>query len=148
MQNHDRKTQVARQAIVDRLAAPVMLEGLSLAGMRAIMGFRILSICSRAGRDPVVELTRRFRSVCAARAFIALADKVGQCWPENVLVYRPCAPVLSPDEQTLAQLVERAANRDRAGFGHLLDGFVRESRHCALFSAAVLAVAEADLTRH
>ena len=126
-----------RSAIIARLARTPHVGGLSLTALRTIAAFRVLAICSEAGREPLAEISMRFRSVCAAGTFLAFADAVGRTWPESVQFRRPRCPLLSPDEATLARLVDHASTGDRLGFGIVLDGFVRPDRHDALFSAAV-----------
>lgn len=138
--------ELARNAIVARLASPPLLDDLSWPGLRSVVAFRILAICSRAGRDPLTELGRRFRSVTAARAFLELADLIGRYWPENVSVCRPCSRVLSPDEATFSDMVDAARNGDRMAFGQALEGFVRANRHEELFAATTQAVAQMDLS--
>lgn len=135
-----------QSAAIAKLANPPILDDLSWPGLRSVVAFRILAICSRAGRDPLTELGRRFRSVPAARAFIELADVIGRYWPENVAVCRPCSRVLSPDEATLSHMVDHARAGDRAAFCAELSGFVRAERHEALFAATTQAVAHMDMS--
>lgn len=144
--HHDRSQPTAtRRKMIERLARPPMIDALSFPAVRTVMAFRILALCGKAGREPLVELTRRLGSVTAAKAFLGFADTVGRCWPENVHVCRPCCRMLSPDETTLAALVQSAARGDRAGFDRVLHGFVRAERHAGLFEAALAAVGEADI---
>lgn len=127
----------ARTQILERLAATPVMNELSLLALRSTLAFRILALCSRAGREPVAELASRFRSVTVAKSFLEWADCVGRCWPERVSVHAPCCRGLSPDEATLAALIDAAGAGDRAAFGREIDGFVRPDRHEPLYAAAV-----------
>ena len=62
---------------------------------------------------------------------------MGRCWPERVSVHPPCCRGLSPDERTLALLVDAAGSGDREAFSRAIDGFVRPDRHEPLYAAAV-----------
>lgn len=140
------RRELARSCTIAKMAALPVLDDLSWPGIRSVAAFRILAICSRAGRDPLTELGRRFRSLPAARSFMDLADMIGRYWPENVSVCRPCSRVLSPDEATLCDMVDCARNGDRDAFRRVLDGLVRSERHEALFAATTRAVAHMDMS--
>lgn len=127
----------ASAKLIEQLAAPPRLGSLSLLALQSVMALRILALCSRAACEPVAELTRRFRSVTAAKSFLALTDCIGRYWPERVTVHPPCCRGLSPDEKTLAWLIDAAGAGDREAFGRAIDGFVRHDRHEALYTAAV-----------
>ena len=130
-----------RDTTLLRLMMPVRIEDQSCLAIRAIVGIRLLAICSRSGTEALPMLTQRLASVTAAKAFIAFADLVGTSWPENFNVMRPCCRVVSPDEATLAQMVDAAASGNRARFNLTLDGFVRSDRQDALFERAAEAAA-------
>lgn len=128
---------MANAKVIEQLAAPPRLGSLSLLALQSVMALRILALCSKAVCEPVPELTRRFRSVTAAKSFLALADCIGRYWPERVSVHPPCCRGLSPDEKTLALLIDAAGAGDREAFGRAIDGFVRSDRHEPLYAAAV-----------
>ena len=134
----------ARARLIEKLAAPQMLGELSLLAVQSVLALRLVALCSKAAREPVAELTRRFRSVTAAKAFLALADGIGRYWPEPVAVHPPCCRGLSPDETTLALMVDAARAGDREGFRRALDGIVRTERHEALYGAALDLAAALD----
>lgn len=127
----------ARANWVESLARPSLLKDLPLLGLQSVTAFRILALCSRAGREPVVEMASRFRSVTVAKAFLSWAHCVGRCWPERVTVHPPCCRSLSPDEMAFALLIEAAGVGDRQAFSRALDGLVRSDRHEQLYAAAV-----------
>jgi hypothetical protein len=120
-----------------QLFAPAALRQQSALAARAVVALRVLALCGPADRDPLLELSRRFSSIPAARAFLALADALGAAWPVSVMVMRPCCPELSPDEATLAAMIDAAASADRAALARALAGLVRADRHERLFDAAV-----------
>ncbi len=121
---------------IENLKAPPATADLSFAGARMVASFRLLALCSKAGRDPLLELTHRHSCLTTAKAFLDLADAIGACWPENVLVARPCCPVLTHDEVTIAAMVDAARAGDRTGFGAQIDGFVRREQHERLYACA------------
>lgn len=130
-----------RNAVVQHLLMPVRIEDQTCLAIRAIVAIRLLAICNRTGNEPLPLLSQRLASVTAAKAFIAFADLVGTCWPEIFSVMRPCCRVVSPDEATLAQMIDAVAAGNRAKFGRALDGFVRSDRQDALFISAAQAAA-------
>jgi hypothetical protein len=127
----------ARERWIERLASPALIGDLSLLALRSVLAFRILALCSKAGREPVAELASRFRSVTVAKSFLEWADRVGRCWPERVSVHPPCCRGLSPDEKTFGLLIDAAGSGDREAFSRAIDGFVRPDRHEPLYAAAV-----------
>lgn len=128
--------RTARQAIIDRLREQPRRSALGFTGQATLAAFRLLAVSGRAGRDPMVELARHFACLETTRAFLAFADRAGTCWPDRVLVLRPCCIGLSPDEQTLVGMAELALAGDREGFGALLHGFIRSDRHDGLYAHA------------
>lgn len=131
-----------RAATIELLRRPPGIEDLSCLGYRTISAIRLMAVCGKVERDPVVELTRRFGSVTAAKTFLDFADLAGACWPERVAVMRPCCRILSHDEATLAAMADCAGRGDRAGFEAALAGFVRPDRHERLFASAAQAMAQ------
>lgn len=129
---------LAGQAMVASLAVPLGVEKLSLRGLKTVAAIRVLALCSRAERDPLLELAHRFGCLATAKALIAFAQMAARFWPEDLLVLRPCCRLLSADEWTLAQLVDAAASGDRAPFARALDGLVRRERHEPLFDRSAL----------
>ena len=128
---------MARDLLVAKLARQKGIHDLSYLALKTVSATRLLAVCARTGRDPLLDLTQRFACITTAKAFIAFADLCGAYWPESVQVLRPCCRSVSPDEWTLAQLVDHAAHADRDGFGAVLAGFVRQDRHEPLFDRTV-----------
>lgn len=133
---------VARAATIERLHRLPAIEDLSCLGYRTVSAIRLLAVCGKAERDPLVELTRRFGSVTAAKAFLDFADLAGDWWPERVAVMRPCCRVLSHDETAIAAMADCAGRGDRSGFEAVLEGFVRSDRHERLFASAAQAASQ------
>lgn len=141
----DNAARIRYGELIAGLARPAFFGELLPPAARIVMGFRILSICSKLRCDPLSEIAMRLDSITAAKALIHLAETVARCWPEKVCLYRPCAPVLTPDEATIARMVASASSGDRPAFGSLLYGFVRRERHAALFAGCAAAAAGADI---
>lgn len=127
--------------LLQALAEPPRLSGLSVRTAKVVMAIRLIAVCAANRRDPVAELTCRIGSVPAARAMLDFADVAGSSWPESVRVFRPCCCTLSPDETVFAGMAEAAARADRKAFGEHLAGFIRPERHDRLYNHAVEAVA-------
>tara|TARA_E500000305_G_scaffold22969_1_gene17338 strand:+ start:125 stop:532 length:408 start_codon:yes stop_codon:yes gene_type:complete len=125
-------------ATVAQLMATPMTADLSFTGARIVADFRLLALCAKARRDPVLELLQRNACLTTAKAFLDLADTIGACWPENVTVARPCCPVVTPDEATIANMVDAARAGERERFSGQIDGFVRADRHDRLYARATV----------
>lgn len=128
-------------ATLARLGRPQDIRALPLASLHLVMAMRLCAVFERAGRDPVPDLTQRYRSVEAAVAVYRLVRTIIGTWPERFTVNRPCCLAMSPDEATLAALVRSAAAGSRASFDAAVSGFVRSDRHERLFDVTVQAVA-------
>jgi len=133
--------------IVKGLARPLDVRALSLTGLHVVMAMRLCALFEQAGREPVPELARRFRSVEAALAVLGLVDTVAACWPEPVTVNRPCCMAMSPDETTVAAMARAAIAGDSAAFAEAVCGFVGAEHHDHLFEASVRAVAALQAIR-
>ncbi|MCC6942653.1 MAG: hypothetical protein IT551_13740 [Novosphingobium sp.] len=128
-------------ATIEKLARPRDVRGLTLNGLHMVMAMRLCALFDHAGRDPVPDLARRYRSIEAACAVHGLVQTIKQVWPEPFMVNRPCCHAMTPDEVTLSALVRNARSGNRAGFAQAVDGFVRAERHPALYETTVHAVA-------
>jgi hypothetical protein len=128
-------------ATLEKLARPHDVRGLTLNGLHMVMAMRLCALFDQAGRDPVPDLARRYRSIEAACAVHGLVQTIKQVWPEPFIINRPCCHAMTPDEVTLSALVRAARSADRTGFAQAVDGFVRADRHGALYEATVHAVA-------
>lgn len=128
-------------ATIEKLARPRDVRGLALKSLHMVMAMRLCALFDQAGRDPVPDLARRYRSIEAACAVHGLVQTIKQVWPEPFMVNRPCCHAMTPDEVTLSALVRTARSGNRAGFAQAVDGFVRAERHAALYEATVHAVA-------
>lgn len=128
-------------ATIAALARPADLRRLSLRGVQLVMAMRMCALFEAAGRDPMLEMTTRFRSVTAARSVLELSEAVRQCWPESFLVYRPCCLALSPDENTLAAMIHAVCAVDGEAFRETLNGLIRSDRMDRLHDMTVRAVA-------
>lgn len=126
----------ARTAIIDAMREPPRTQDLTMTGLKAVMATRLLAVCNTSSHDPLLELTRRFACITTAKAFIAFANDIGACWPENVKVLRPCCGLVSPDEMTIARLADHARMGNRPAFGQIIDGLIRTDRHDRLYTSA------------
>lgn len=127
---------------IERLLQPPRIQDLSYRALKTVAAMRLVAVYRRAGHDPLLELAQRFSSITGARAVLDFAQVVATSWPEDVMVMRPCCRIVSPDELTLAQITDAALGGDRAAFGEVLHGLVRQDRHDRLFDHAVRMVAE------
>lgn len=129
-----------RSQIVAALARPPMASQYSEPVMTLVLSIRLMAAAMRSEMDPVVELTRRLKSLTAAKAVLDLAKSCSQAWPENVAVNRPCCHALSPDEAVFADMATAALAGDREQFSAVLDGLIRRERHDGLYAAMTQAV--------
>lgn len=136
------QTEPRFAATIEALARPADLRALPLPAMHLIMAMRLCALFEMAGREPLVELTRRFSSVTAAEQVLALTRMVGRCWPQAFVVSRPCCLRLSPDERTLANITRTAMAGDRAACARELEGFVRPVWHDPVFDQLAQTVSQ------
>jgi len=131
-------------ATIAALARPIDARALPLHALHLVMAMRLGALFEAAARDPVSELTTRYRSVTKAVAVLRFADEALRVWPAPFAVNRPCCLALTPDETTIAALARCARRGDRAAFGRAIDGLVRADRHERLYARCVEAVAVLD----
>ena len=134
----------SRSAAIARLLASPRFDALSAPTRRAILAFRIVAVCGRLKHDPVEELTNQLGSIGAARSFDQFARVVSAFWPDSVRVMRPCGTLLSPDEWTLARILDAAHEGDKRAFTATIEGFIRAERHDRLFVEARMAAQAMD----
>ncbi|HQS69478.1 MAG: hypothetical protein B7Y36_07010 [Novosphingobium sp. 28-62-57] len=140
-QNSPSETSARFSSLIESMARPHDVRGLSIKGLHMVMAMRLCALFDAAGQDPLPDLARRYRSIEAAFAVHGLVQTIKKVWPEPFLVNRPCCHAMTPDEVTLAALARttRAGNRD--AFTAAMAGFVRAERHEALYNATIHAVA-------
>ena len=136
------QTEQRFAATIAALARPADLRALPLPAMHLVMAMRLCALFELAGREPLVELTRRFASVTAAEQVLALTRMVGRSWPQAFVVSRPCCLRLSPDERTLANIARAAMAGDRAACARELDGFVRPAWHDPVYDQLAQTVSQ------
>lgn len=129
-------------AAIRRLGAVPRVRDLNWPLLRLVLALRIHVLCGPAMRDPLLELTTRFRSVPLARQAVALFDLLERIWPEPIEVGRPCCVSLLPDEATIALMGRAVLLSDRAAFSQALDGLVRADRHEAAYETMQPAMVE------
>lgn len=122
------------------LARPPVLHALRAKAQVVVIAIRLCALSSREGADPLSALALQLQNCEAACAVHELVRTATHAWPERFAVGRACCQRLSPDEATLARLVQANAARDRAEFSRAIDGFVRHDRHDALWDACTHAV--------
>lgn len=128
-------------ATIAALARPIDARALPLPALHLVMAMRLGALFEVAGRDPVSELTTRYRSVTKAVAVLEFAEEALRVWPAPFGVNRPCCLALTPDETAVAALARSARRGDREGFSRVIDGLVRADRHERLYASCVEAVA-------
>lgn len=129
-------------ATVAALAKPIDARALTLPALHLVMAMRLGALFEAAGRDPVSELTTRYRSVTKAVAVLRFTEEAVRVWPAPFTVNRPCCIALTHDEITVATLARAGGRGDRVGFGRAIAGLVRADRHDRLYDRCVEAVAQ------
>jgi hypothetical protein len=122
------------------LARPPAFGALSKKAQAAVIAVRLYALAARENADPVAALALQLQNCEAAYAVHEFVRTVTRTWPERFMVGRACCQRLSPDEATLAKLVQAGATRDREGFRHAIEGFIKHDRHEALWEACTHAV--------
>lgn len=127
-------------ATIAALARPPALKALTSRAQTVVIAIRLCAMAAREQADPLAAIALQLGNCEAAFAVHELVRTVTRTWPERFVVGRACCQRLSPDEATLADLVEAAAARAREGFNRAIEGFVRHDRHDALWDACTHAV--------
>lgn len=127
-------------ATIARLARPAALLEQSPLAQEVILAIRLCAIAAKGGSDPLPALALRLQHCEAAIAVHDLVRTVTRCWPEPFGVGRACCQRLSPDEATLARLVEAGKARRRTDFTQAIEGFVPAAAHETLWEACTHAV--------
>ena len=130
-----------RAAIVAALARPADLRAQDLVAVHLVSAVRVCALADHAGRDALPELAGRYGNVDVARGVLTLVRTIGRTWPEPYVAGRPCCMAMTPDERTLAAMVQAARAGNRPAFCAAIEGFIRPARHDRLFDATVRAVA-------
>lgn len=125
---------------IARLARAPSLRERSPLAQDVILAIRLCALAARDGSDPLPALALRLRHCEAAFAVHELVRAVTRHWPEPFGVGRACCQRLSPDEATLACMVEAGQRRSRTDFLAAIEGFVTASSHEPLWEACTHAV--------
>lgn len=127
-------------ATIARLAQSPVLRETSQLAQEVVLAIRLCAMAARNGSDPLPALALRLRHCEAAFAVHELVRAVTRHWPEPFGVGRACCQRLSPDEATLARMIEAGQRRSRADFMHAIDGFVPSAGHEPLWEACTHAI--------
>jgi hypothetical protein len=127
-------------ATIAALACPPALHVQTFRAQAAVIAIRICALAARGNADPLATLALHLQNCEAAFALHEFVRTVTRTWPERFVVGRACCQRLSPDEATLAALVQAAATRDRKSFNRAIEGFIRPDRHETLWDACTHAV--------
>jgi len=140
----NRSSFTLSQATIERLAEPRRIADLSAISERFVTSLRLIALHERAKRDPISELAARLGSVAVAAKALALSQAICATWPEDIHLSRFCCPVLTHDEATIGDFVDRAVQYDQDGFEAAIEGLIRPGRVPLLWDAALgLVAAEA-----
>ncbi len=131
-------------ATIAALARPLDARALPLPALHLVMAMRLGALFEAAGRDPVSELTTRYRSVTKAVAVLNFTEEAVRVWPARFVVNRPCCLGLTADEMTVAMLARTARRGDREGFSRAINDLIRSDRHARLYESCVEVVAVLD----
>jgi hypothetical protein len=127
-------------ATIAALARPPALHALTAPAQTVVIAIRLCALAARGNADPMAALALHLQNCEAACALNEFVRTVTRTWPERFAVGRACCQRLSPDEATLAALVQAGAARDRESFNRAIEGFIRPDRHEALWDACTHAV--------
>lgn len=97
-------------------------------------------MAQRDRMDPLPALALHLCNCEAAYAVHDFVETLVRSWPEPFVVGRACCQRLSPDEATLARLVDAGQQRDAAAFGEAIAGLIRVDRHERLWDSLTHAV--------
>lgn len=113
---------------------------LNIRQFHVVMAVRLCVIHAHGQLDPVPPLAARLRSVPTARALAQLTLAIDACWPDAFVVHRPCCARISPDEATLAALVDAVERRAGISPQNLLSDMLPQDKIVRLTRATAFAV--------
>ncbi len=101
--------------------------------MRVVTSFRLAAIAGKAGQDPTALIARRLGSYSLSNQLSLIVSAIGDAWPDNFMLSRPCCPQLSFDEVTVIAMLRSAGTGNRAAFDELLHDMLPEETRDFLY---------------
>ncbi|WP_164116781.1 hypothetical protein [Sphingorhabdus sp. Alg239-R122] len=96
------------------------LHDTTCAEMRVITSFRLAAAAGKAGQDPAMHIAQRLGSYSLSSQLSLIVSAIGDAWPDNFMLSRPCCPRLTFDEVTVIAMLRSAGAGNRAVFDELL----------------------------
>lgn len=102
---------------------PTALGSLPLCEAQLVLALRCSVIARRGDHEPEPYVAARLGQD-AVPYFALVEAAVGDAWPDNFALARPCCPMLTPDEHCFARMFRLAATAQRPEFERLLEEMI------------------------
>ncbi len=119
--------------IIRALTEMPKLHDLPISGIHMITALRLTAVARQTGDDPMQFLPVRFRSVNAAKAFVALAQRMCAAWPEPFTLSRPCCCRMTHDEALAASMLITAQSGELRRFSGLCGELIAAKHHDSIY---------------
>ncbi|WP_417621062.1 hypothetical protein [Parasphingorhabdus sp.] len=114
-------------AFVQSLAVTPNLSAMPAAQMRIIVAMRIAVLARRKRLDPKPYLAKQLGDEKAARHFAHIIEMMSDCWPEPLMVHRPCCASVSYDEMLVLDLTTATVQNEPEHFHGLMGEMIGRS---------------------
>jgi len=102
------------------------VDGLNSRELAIITSFRIAAMAGKSGQDPSKYVAERLGSQTLSRQLSLLVSSIGDAWPDNFTLSRPCCARMTYDEVTLVGMLRASGAGDRAGFDEILSDMLAQ----------------------
>lgn len=115
------------QAIMDKIVGTkTNIQNMPLCEARLILALRVAVAAQKCGREPAPYVAERLGHPKLADSLSFVIAAVGDAWPENFQIGRPCCAQLTFDEAQFAIMFRMAALGNRPGFDSCLEEMLAE----------------------
>lgn len=114
-------------AFVQSLTVTTRLSDLPDTQKGVIVAMRITILARVEKQDPKSLPIRQLGDEVAAIHFAHIIEMMGDCWPEPMVVHRPCCSMVTYDEMLLLDLVKATVQKVPQRFNELLSEMIGRS---------------------
>lgn len=114
-------------AFVQSLTVTTRLSDLPDKQKGVIVAMRITILARVEKQGPKSHLIQQLGDEVAATHFAHIVEMMGDCWPEPMVVNRPCGSMVTYDEMLLLDLVKATVQKVPQRFNELLSEMIGRS---------------------
>ncbi|WP_430413769.1 hypothetical protein [Parasphingorhabdus sp.] len=113
--------------LAQSLTATARISDMPTGQKSVIMAMRVAILARIEKQSPKPYLTRQFGDEVTAGHFAHIIELMGDCWPEPMVVHRPCCSSVTYDEMLLLDLVTATVQNEPQHFDGLLSEMIGRS---------------------